>query len=518
MEDHIYTKSDLIYRFDGILNKKLQEIDDKGIFADVRNFKLQKGVVGTIIEQCVLGYPPNSRQEADLVVQDGSKIIKMELKSTGMVIDSSGSDHFVAKEPMSITAVGIYDLADQTFYSSFFWHKLEHMLLVYYHYSYDHAVKPYDFRNFYIKGYDFHEFNKEDELILKRDWEHVHSLIVSIISEKPGPKDKEWKEEVKNEYIDRHGELRQVLSYIDLAPKYPPRFRLKRSVVSLMIAKHFGYELEQLPGRYNEVSDIDIKCQELTVKYSGKTVAELSKIFNISYSNSKNMSEKMIIGMFGGTSTKLNKIELFVRFGLIAKTIVLSHKGGKTEDMKLFHIDFEEMVKTTIIDEDGSLKPMSFEDSMLYSYFADHEFLCAIFQEPDKDSIPDTDSNDINNENSLYRNIFLGFKRLVFSDDFIYNYVFKLWMDTRDKIMNNKLRIVFKHRKDGRFTRTRSGRIQSAPNFLKSSQNVIFIRGSAPDSSPRHMTESVNGISMLPQYVWIRGDAIINELGDLTKL
>ena len=77
----------------------------------MQDFNLQKGVVGTLIEQCVLGYAPDSKQEADLVVVDGSEQVKTELKSTGMVISSEPSDHYVAKEPMSITAVGIYDIA-----------------------------------------------------------------------------------------------------------------------------------------------------------------------------------------------------------------------------------------------------------------------------------------------------------------------------------------------------------------------------------------------------------------------
>lgn len=77
--------------------------------------------------------------------------------------------------------------------------------------------------------------------------------------------------------------------------------------------------------------------------------------------------------MFGGTSKKLNQIELFEKFGLIGKTIVMTALGGRTEDMKLFHIDFEEIMRTEVI-EDGKMRNIQFEDSDLYAYFADHEF------------------------------------------------------------------------------------------------------------------------------------------------
>lgn len=516
MPDHIYARNDLIHRFDAILGKTLEEIDNQGMFDHVQDFNLQKGVVGTLIEQCVLGYAPDSKQEADLIVVDGQKQTKTELKSTGMVISSEPADHFVAKEPMSITAVGVYDIAEQDFWTSHFWDKLEHMLLVYYHYAADHPVTPYEYRSFPIKGYEFHEFDEDAVSALKQDWEHVRSLAARVVSHHPGPKNKEWKEAVKQEYIDVHGELRRVLSYIDLAPKFPPRFRLKKPIVSSLIAKHFGYQLEQLPGRYTVISDIDRKCREIVKLYKGQTVEQLAKQFGIpvktkSGSEDKAISEKIAIAMFGGESKKLNQIELFTRFGLIAKSIVMTPAGGKTEDMKLFHIDFEEMIRTEATEDDGTTRQIMFEDSELYSYFADHEFLCIIFEEPDKRFQVDVDGNTIH-PSSLSDNRFIGFKRLVFSDDFIDSTVRKLWDDIRDKVMNDRLVDVVNRRKDGTVVTIGSGEISSTPNFLKSSENDVFVRGSGPSSELRHKTECVNGIRMLPQYVWIKGKAVIDEL------
>ena len=523
MPDHIYTKADLIARFDTILGKTLEEIDNIGMFAQVSEFNLQKGVVGSLIEQCVLGYEPDTKQEADLLIVDGTTEKKTELKSTGMVMSSDPVKHYVAKEPMSITAVGVYDIDQQEFWSSHFWDKLEHMLLVYYHYTATHPVPPYEYRHFPIKGYEFHEFEDDEVLALKQDWEHVRSLAARVVSHHPGPRDKEWKEAVKQEYIDVHGELRRVLSYIDLAPKFPPRFRLKKPIVSTMIAKHFGYSLEQLPGRYTVVTDIDRKCQELTKQYAGKTVGELAKEFNIPIAtprgiDRKGISEQIVVSMFGGTSKKLNQIDLFTRFGLIAKTIVLSATGGRTEDMKLFQIDFEEMAREIITEDDGTVRPMAFEDSDLYSYFADHGFLCIIFEEQDKRIHYDADGNPIYPNNSLSANKFVGFKRLVFTDEFIDSTVRRIWDDTRDKILNNRLIDVVQRRKDGTIVRNANGEVSSAPNFMKSKENAVFIRGSATDSSMKYKTEYVNGIRMIPQNIWIKGTAVIDELNNIQLL
>lgn len=523
MPDHKYEKSFIIEKFDGILGCTLEQVDQIGFFNRIQAYALQKGVAGSLIEQSVLGYEPDSKQEADLLIVDNGKEIKTELKTTGMVVASSPTEHYVAKEPMSITAVGVYDIADQIFETSHFWEKLQHMLIVYYHYLSDHPVEAFDYRVFPIKGYEFHEFDSVEVDALRQDWENVRSLVVEIVANHPGPHDKEWKEAVKEEYIAKHGVLRRVLNYVDLAPKFPPRFRLKKPIVSSMISKHFGYELEQLPGRYSTVSDIDKKCHELTVKYSGKTVGELAKEFDFSVVSEsgvdrKGVSENIVISMFGGTSKKLNQIELFERFGLIAKTIVVSTKGGRTEDMKLFHVDFEEIVRMEVDDEEGGKREIAFEDSDLYSYFADHEFLCVMFQEPE-DCWTKIGNELVNTKsNALSANKFIGFKRLVFSDEFIDGPVKKLWLDLRDKVLNKKLVDVVKCTSDGKTVINKSGDVSSAPNFMKSKDNEVFLRGSGTDSALIHKTETVNGIKMLPQYVWIKGTAVVEELQNIDAL
>lgn len=523
MSEHIYDKSDLINRFESILGLTLEKIDNKNFFNRIKEYSLQKGVAGFLIEQCVLGYEPDSKQEADLIVRDGENETRTELKTTGIVISEKPVKHFVAKEPMSITAVGIYDIAEQTFETSHFWEKLEHMLIVYYHYMANHPVEAYDYRAFPIKGYEFHEFDELEVEALRQDWENVRFLAERIVNHHPGERNKEWKENVKQEYIDTHGELRRVLNYIDLAPKFPPRFRLKKPIVSSIVAKHFGYELEQLPGRYSTISDIDKKCKELTQLYSGELIGSLARRFGISIISDKGIDRKgvaehIVTAMFGGTSKKINQIEIFKKFGLIAKTIVMTSVGGRTEDMKLFHVNFDEIVLQEFVEDNGTVREFVFEDSEFYSYFADHEMLCIVFQEPDY-TIMESPKRDYSfRPNSLSANKFLGFKRLLFSDDFIDKTVRRLWEDLRDKVINNKLVDVVQRNSDGFPKVNKSGDISSAPNFMKSKDNDVFMRGSGVGSALIHKIECVNGIKMLPQYVWIKGTAIIDELNNTEYL
>lgn len=521
MSDHVYKKDDLIKKFDNILGKKAYEIDDKSIFLEAKIHKLQKGIIGNVIEQCVLNYPADPSQEPDLIIIDENKTYKSELKSTGLRINSKRGKHYIAKEPMSITAVGIYDLPNQQFDTSHFWKKLEKLLIVYYHYTSDKAVPPYEYRNFPIVGYEFHEFSPEDKEILKRDWEKVKALAFEASSKYSGPHNKEWESLVKNEYINTRKKLRGHLNYIDLAPKFPPRFRLKKNIVSTIVANHFGYELEQLPGKYVTISDIDSKCSELTALYSGKTIKEIADLFNINLHNSKdreckNIGEQITIAMFGGTSKKLNKIELFHKYGIIGKTIVTTATGGRTEDMKLYHIDFEEMIQQTIQDDDGTIRDMQFEDSEIYNYFNENSFLYIIFQEPlPKYEINEETGKSTRIPTTLSENTFIGFKRITFSEEFINSAVKLVWEDTRDKIVNKKLKIEIEYDKNGNPKINPSGSIKSAPNFIKSKQNIVFIRGSATKTTEEYKTECVNNIPMLPQYIWIKGAAIVDELNKI---
>ena len=54
--------------------------------------------------------------------------------------------------------------------------------------------------------------------------------------------------------------------------------------------------------------------------------------------------------------------------------------------------------------------------------------------------------------------------------------------------------------------------------IILGSDNDVFLRGSGQDSALVHKTECVNGICMLPQYVWIKGLAVVNELNQTPEI
>lgn len=477
---HRFTRTDLIRRLEACRNQTLGAVDVNHVFDCTKTKPKITGIAGMVVEQSVLGYPADSRQAPDLLVDN----VLTELKTTGVRLNKKVSPPvYEAKEPMSITAVSPEHIVHENFAESHFWHKLEHLLLVYYHYDSEKSVPAAEYARFLIKGYDFHTFSPEETEILRQDWTLVRDFLRRL---------QEEYDDAPAQYPRLSSELRSQLLFIDTAPKWPnpPRFRLKRSVVSAMVRRCFGDTLEQLPDKYNSYAAVDAKLHALSQQYAGKTIRELKEGFCIP--DCKSMAEAFVVSMFGGKSRKMSSIELFQEIGLIGKTITVTQRGTRTEDMKLFPIDFDELEET------------EFEDSEFYDYFANHQFLYIIFEEPSAEA-------------PLEENRFLGFKRFFFNEAFIEKEVKNVRQRIRDLIVNRTLRDIPVLDKQGNpVINKKSGTARSAPNFPKSSEGLLFLRGTGTDASDKTLV--INGISMLRQNLWIKGSYMVQALDSMPYL
>lgn len=484
---HKFTKNELNTILRKVVNKTLGEVDVNNVFARTIIHPKITGIAGDVVEQSILGYPADSDKNPDLLV-DG---VKVELKTTGIrKPKKKGEFIYEAKEPMSITAVSPDEIVNEEFDTSSFWSKLEHMLLVYYHYDSPVTVKAADYANFFIRGYHFHDFSENEKEILKNDWLIVRDFIQHLNDNYANPKD---------EYPRISSELRKQLMLIDTAPKWPnpPRFRLKRAAVSTLVQKYFGANFEELNESYSSFKELDAELHKITAKYKNKTVRELIHDLEIDFDFStgkdvpKSISEHIVIKMFGGTAKKLSKIELFSKVGLVPKSIVQTTDGARTEDTKLFKIDFTEWTDVDI----------SFEESFIYNYFSDQQFLCIVFEEP-------------SSEAQLLDNKFIGFKRLVFNEEIIENEVQLVWKKVRDLVNNNELVEITETDK---FNKPRINKktntVKTALNFPKSKDYTFFVRGSGTDSTKKPL--ELNGIRMYSQYLWMKGSVINRMLNEV---
>ena len=113
MPNHIYDKDNLIRRLEAYLGKTFEEIDNKGMFKHVQDFNLQKGIAGSIVEQCIFEYPPDTKQEADLIIVDGRENVKTELKTTGMLIRKNLGDTMLRKSQCQLRLVAYMTLRNK---------------------------------------------------------------------------------------------------------------------------------------------------------------------------------------------------------------------------------------------------------------------------------------------------------------------------------------------------------------------------------------------------------------------
>ena len=485
---HPYKKTELIRILSAYLGKTLGEADVNNVFDKTIKHPKITGIAGDVVEQSILGYPSDSDQRPDLIVDN----IPTELKVTGLKRSRSNPDLFEAKEPMSITAVSPQHIVLENFHTSHFWEKLQHMLIVYYLYDSDITVKAADYANFPIKIFDFHEFCQEDEEILKNDWTIVRDFIKML---------QENYTDYESQYPRISSELRSKLLYIDTAPKWPhpPRFRLKRSVVTTLWQECCGKSYEQLDFDVVTYDEFDTKCHFIAETYRNMNVKQI--LDTIGYENTriqKSIMEPVVITMFGGNSKKMADIELFSKMGLISKTIILTNTGKRTEDTKLLPVDFDEIMDESV----------QFEESSCYDYFYNKTFLFSVFREPYKP--------DAGKKVPLAECEFLGFKRISFSDVFVETEVKKTWDKIRYLIWNNELKDVVKFRKDGSPVINPTGTIKSAPNFPKSSEGEIFLRGTSSDSTYKPIC--INNVNMTFQNFWVRGKYLVDMLNQTDYL
>lgn len=466
----IFKREDVEDLLTSIIGKTLLQADTIGLFKHHEGCDKMKGIAGDIIEEAVLRCKKDSKQEPDILV-DG---VLTELKTTGMIKPKKKDSPYIyeCKEPVSITAVSIPVIVNEEFETSNFWHKLEHMLWVYYWYKSPVTVKLEGYKEFPILGYQFYEFSEGDKLLLRQDWLLVRDFLIVI------HRDFNTREKREKQYPRLSHELRSQLMLIDTAPKFPnnPRFRLKRSYATVIADKYFSQKhFEKLGTSISKFADIDNKCLLMTQKYKNKTFKQIAVELGVDINlGAKNFAESAVVKMFGGHASKLNDIEDFAKIGVIAKSVPLKADGKGKEDMKLFLPNLEDWTK-----ED------EFEDSAIFEYFAGHHFLFIIYKHI---------GNDV---------VFEGFKRIFFDEDFIMNNVKRTWEDVRNLITSGNLKIERKVDKNGNSIVNKSGTIKESPNFPKSSTHKVFIRGGAPKTLDKFKTWEINGLKMIPQYVWL---------------
>lgn len=168
--NHSFTEQDIHSRFNAIVGHTVAEVDTAGVLT-ASSASRNKGRVGAVIEQSVLGYPADSDRRPDILI-DGQP---WEVKATGLVEVARGG--WRAKEPMSITAVAPEGIVAESFTTSAFWHKAARLLVVYYLYVRPGRGVAVEYAGFEFKGYDLHTWREVDRCRLEADWTVVRDFV-----------------------------------------------------------------------------------------------------------------------------------------------------------------------------------------------------------------------------------------------------------------------------------------------------------------------------------------------------
>ena len=507
-DDRKYSSEFVYQLLESVKGKTLGEVDKSHQFNRTISSKKITGIAGDVIEQSVFGYERDSNQECDIEI-DGHLT---ELKTTGVRINKNDLNNVKgktgdeynsflrAKEGISITGVTFEPNIQTDFNTSHFWQKSERLLIVFYEYKSYEVVPASGYASFPIVDYCYNSFSEAEKSTLRNDWEIVRDHLQKVYSDYPD-KNSRFSQLEGFTHV-----LRKDLLYIELVPGFrrkasgsyqKPRYRLKKTFVDYIVRGHFdktrlNNEIA-LGESFSSFAQLDARCHALTMRFRGKTLPQLKEILGINV-ETKDIAAKCVIRMFGTDCNRLNQISDFTKAGIIAKTITITPDGGRTEDMKLKHIDFEEWA-----DRDAD-----FEDSDIYDYFCEHSFLCPVFCEHDSNDQRET--------------TFEGFKRFSFDEEFIENEVKRTWTDSRSLIHHNELEWEYVYDKEGKKRKNSSGSYMGAPNFPKSSEYMVFFRGGADISTDKTRTECVNGIRMLPQFFWLKGSYISNKLKEISYI
>ncbi len=536
-EDRKYTKAFVHALLEGVKGKTLGEVDTSHQFARTEKSEKITGIAGDVIEQSVFGYERDSKQECDIEI-DG---VLTELKTTGVRVPKSdlakvegkvGDAYNVylgAKEGISITGVTFEPTIQTDFSTSHFWEKSEHLLIVFYEYKSYEAVPASAYADFHIVDYCYNKFSDEERAKLCNDWEIVRDYLKKVYDEYKN-------EEERNQHLVGFTHvLRPNLLLIELVPAFKkrekkekpgkqqadsyqkPRYRLKQTFVDYIVRGHFDKSRANteisLKESFSSFAQLDARCHAISAKYKGKTFAQLKEDLGVETEiSNKSFGAQCVLKMFGAECKRLNQISDFTKAGIIAKTITTTPTGGRTEDMKLRHIDFEEWAD----------KDLDFQDSDVYSYFCEHSFLCPVFCERgDMSSRKKSESKDdfeARIERESAKTTFEGFKRFAFDDEFIENEVKRTWEDSRSLIHQKTLKWEYLYDKEGNMRKNNSGSYMGSPNFPKSADYQVFFRGGANDSRDEAKIEEVNGIKMLPQFFWLKGSYIADKLKSIEYL
>lgn len=155
------SEQDLMTFTKSIIGKKFREVDRLGLLETTK--RLDKGVLGKIVETGFYGYSLNNNGKADF------DSLGIELKVSGYEVTKNGG--ITPKERLSLSMINYHELVNETFEFSKFVTKNKKLLILWYEYQ-----RGEQYGDFEIKSPQLYNLS-QDETIIQNDFILIQDKI-----------------------------------------------------------------------------------------------------------------------------------------------------------------------------------------------------------------------------------------------------------------------------------------------------------------------------------------------------
>lgn len=347
MGDKVYTKSEVREIVSMLMGKTFGELNNYQLRSELYN----KGSFGHILEEDVFHYGKNSKSAPDL------EYAGIELKMTPYKINKNGT--LSAKERLVLNIINYMEEYKHEFYDSHFWYKNKLIQIIWY--LFEENKSKNDFK---ITDEILFEFPKDDLPIIINDWYTIIDKIKKGKAHEISESDTMYLGAC-TKGTNANSVRQQPFSDIKAKQR---AFCLKTSYMTQLVRTNICKEkLEKICVNISEEIPFTIQLEKSLEKYKGKTVKELSDMFNIQ-SNAKSLNEIIVARMLG-IKGKVSGTDEFIKANIVPKTIRINEKGRIIESMSFPTFKYTELISQT------------WEESDLYEMFATTKFMFAVFKE-----------------------------------------------------------------------------------------------------------------------------------------
>lgn len=436
---------------------------------DAKIFK-GKGGLGNSVEYFHYEYEPNSESEPDFHEAG------LELKCTPLILLKDNS--MASKERLVLNIINYIEEADKNFETSSFWHKNKFLLLMFY--LHKSGVDPVDMLFKLIRTWKFPE---EDLKIIRDDWNKIHSLITSGKAEelsegltfylaacmKGSKSGAEMRKQPYSKtlaqqraYSLKQGYINKIIlsSYLDANLKHQLSLSGKR--VKSLQNKYSSENIVKSVKAYKKGETFEELIERKMKPYYGKTIAQLSRMFDTQFNISKkDVSHDVCRAIFG---VKTKKIQEFENAEISLKTVTLEANRDKVvQSMSFPYIKFVDIVN------------QEWEESDWYKTLSS-KFFFVVFRKS-----PDGKANKTKLVKAFFWNMPLA--DLLFAEF--------LWNDTKDKVKNGD----YSHF----LTKTSKENVEI-------DNNVCHVR---PHGTKGQTVPTPQGTNEQPKCFWLNNDYIL---------